>query len=141
MRRGGTARRTSLIGIALALTCVSGCGRGRSLAVTATDLDSLFGYAFVHWVVYDIPASDRELPAGFAGQRPGSRRIERGRNDGDHDGYVPPCPPGGGIHRYGFVVYALDTMVSTPGLSKARLLTAIRGHVLAKGELIGRARR
>ena len=59
--------------------------------------------------------------------------MERGRNDGDHDGYVPPCPSGGRTHRYGFVLYALDPVVNTPGLSKAGLLAAIRGHVLAKG--------
>jgi Raf kinase inhibitor-like YbhB/YbcL family protein len=113
----------------------------RSLALTVTDLDSLFGYRFVHWVLYDIPATDRKLPAGFAARRPDPPGVERGRNDNDHDDYVPPCPPGDRTHRYGFVLYALDTVVNTAGLSKAGLLKAIRGHVLAKGELIGRGSR
>jgi Raf kinase inhibitor-like YbhB/YbcL family protein len=111
--------------------------RTRSLALVVTDLDSLFGYRFVHWVAYDIPADQRELPAGFAGQKSPPGRIERGSNDDGHDGYVPPCPPGGRTHRYEFVLYALDTVVHTPGLTKAALFAAIRGHVLAKGELIG----
>jgi hypothetical protein len=102
-----------------------------------TDLDSRFGYRFVHWVAYDIPASQRELPAGFAARHGPAGGIERGSNDDGHDGYVPPCPPGGRSHRYQFVVYALDTVVNTPGLTKAALFAAIRGHVLARGELIG----
>lgn len=109
----------------------------RSLALVVTDLDSRFGYDFVHWVVYDIPASDRGLPAGFAGQSSPPGGIERGRNDDDQEGYVPPCPPGGATHRYAFVVYALSTPVNVPGLSKPKLLAAIRDHVLAKGEVIG----
>jgi Raf kinase inhibitor-like YbhB/YbcL family protein len=110
----------------------------RSLALVVTDLDSPFGYHFVHWVAYDIPASQRELPAGFAAQARPSGGIERGSNDDGHEGYFPPCPPGGATHRYDFVLYALDTVVNAPGLSKAALFTAIRGHVLAKGVLIGR---
>jgi hypothetical protein len=110
----------------------------RSLALVVTDLDSPFGYRFVHWVAYDIPASQRELPAGFAAQRGPLGRIEQGSNDDGHDGYVPPCPPGGRTHRYEFVVYAVDTVVNAPGLTKAALFAALRGHVLAKGKLIGR---
>jgi hypothetical protein len=109
----------------------------RSLALVVTDLDSLFGYRFVHWVAYDIPADQRELPAGFAAQPSQAGGIERGSNDDGHEGYVPPCPPGGRTHRYEFVLYALDTVVHAPGLTKAALFAAIRGHVLAKGELIG----
>ena len=109
----------------------------RSLALVVTDLDSRFGYDFVHWVVYDIPASERGLPAGFAAQHRPPRGIERGRNDDDQQGYIPPCPPGGATHRYAFVVYALGTLVNAPGLSKPRLFTAMRDHVLAKGVVIG----
>ncbi|HEY6514631.1 MAG TPA: YbhB/YbcL family Raf kinase inhibitor-like protein [Steroidobacteraceae bacterium] len=111
--------------------------QARSLALVVTDLDSLFGYRFVHWVAYDIPASQRELPAGFASGYGAAGGIERGSNDDGRDGYVPPCPAGGRTHRYQFVVYALDTVVNAPGLTKAALFAAIRGHVLAKGALIG----
>lgn len=176
-------RRDTLLGTALAMSLLAGCGRGpnelaapvaiqvsspgiaggrldktytcagagispeviwsappagtQSLALVVTDLDSRFGYDFVHWVVYDIPASERELPAGFAAQVNPARGIERGRNDDDQEGYVPPCPPGGATHRYAFVVYALGTWVHAPGLSKPKLLAAIRDHVLAKGEVVG----
>ncbi|HEY7887658.1 MAG TPA: YbhB/YbcL family Raf kinase inhibitor-like protein [Steroidobacteraceae bacterium] len=112
-------------------------GGTRSLALVVTDLDSRFGYDFVHWVVYDIPAGERGLPAGFSAQSAPPRGIQRGRNDDDQRGYVPPCPPGGANHRYAFVVYALGTRVNVPGLSKPKLFAAIRDHVLGKGEVIG----
>ncbi|MGB6487187.1 MAG: YbhB/YbcL family Raf kinase inhibitor-like protein [Steroidobacteraceae bacterium] len=112
----------------------------RSLALVVTDIDSRFGYDYVHWVLYDIPPSERELPGGFAARPSPPGAIERGLNDDGGKGYVPPCPPGGAIHRYDFVIYALGTVVHTPGLSKAALFAAIRGHVLAKGELIARGR-
>ena len=113
----------------------------RSLALVVTDLDSPFGSHFVHWVAYDIPAGERELPAGFAARPPTAGGIEQGGNDDGHQGYFPPCPPGGGTHRYDFALYALDRVVNAPGLSKPALFAAIRGHVLAKGVLIGRGAR
>jgi len=128
-------------GISPELTWSAPPAATRTLALVVTDLDARFGYDFVHWVLYDIPPSERELPAGFAAQPSPPGGIERGLNDDGHDGYVPPCPPGGAIHHYDFVIYALGTVVDTPGLSKAALFAAIRGHVLAKGELIARGER
>lgn len=113
----------------------------RSLALTVTGPRFPLRVPLRPLVLYDIPATEWELPAGFAGQRPGPPGVERGRNDDDRDDYVPPCPPGRRTHRYGFVLYALDTVVNTTGLSKADLLVAVRGHLLAKGELIGRGSR
>jgi Raf kinase inhibitor-like YbhB/YbcL family protein len=128
-------------GISPELLWTSPPARTSSLALVVTDLDSPLGYHFVHWVAYDIPASQHELPAGFAAQPGSSGGIEQGANDDGHQGYFPPCPPGGATHRYDFALYALDTVVTTPGLSKAALFAAIRGHVLAKGVLIGRGTR
>jgi Raf kinase inhibitor-like YbhB/YbcL family protein len=48
-----------------------------------------------------------------------------------------PCPPSG-VHNYVFHLYALDTLLDLePGISKGELLTAMEGHILARGELIG----
>jgi Raf kinase inhibitor-like YbhB/YbcL family protein len=113
----------------------------QSLAIVITDRDSRFGYNFVHWVIYNIPARTRELPAGLPAQRNLPDGAEQGLNDGDKVGYTPPCPPGKSFHRYDFVLYAIDRKVNLPAASKTQLLNAIRGHVLAKGELIGRYRR
>lgn len=109
----------------------------RSFALVVTDRDSPFGYNFVHWVVYDIPVSARELPAGLPVQTTLSDGALQGRNDKGTPGYTPPCPPGKSSHRYDFILYAIDENLELPSASKKQLLHAIRGHVLAKGELIG----
>lgn len=87
---------------------------------------------YVHWVLYDIPASAAGIPKG--GQAPAGSRA--GRNDWNKTGYGGPCPPIG-RHRYFFKLYALDTMLGdlkTP--SKPAMLEAMQGHVLGQAELM-----
>jgi Raf kinase inhibitor-like YbhB/YbcL family protein len=110
----------------------------QSLALVVTDRDSSFGYNFIHWVLYNIPANTRELPSGLPAQSQLADGAEQGLNDNDKPGYTPPCPPGKSAHRYDFVLYAVDMKVNLPSASKKQLLNAISGHVLAKGELIAR---
>jgi len=54
-------------------------------------------------------------------------------------GYGGPCPPAGhGVHRYYFKVYALDTSLGLDaGATKSDLLSAMKGHILAEGRLMG----
>ncbi len=88
---------------------------------------------WVHWVVVDIPAGSSGLAEG--GALPAGARS--GKNDWQRTGYGGPCPPIG-KHRYFFKLYALDTTL--PDLkapTKDELLTAMRGHILAQGELVG----
>jgi Raf kinase inhibitor-like YbhB/YbcL family protein len=62
----------------------------------------------------------------------------QGKNDFRKTGYGGPCPPGG-THRYVFTVYALDSDATlAAGATKAQLLAAVRGHVLAEGKLTGK---
>jgi Raf kinase inhibitor-like YbhB/YbcL family protein len=91
---------------------------------------------WVHWVLYDIPADTDALPADGAkhGLPEGTRS---GINDWKRAGYGGPCPPTG-RHRYFHKLYALDMVC--PDLerpTKARLLNAMKGHVLAEAQLIG----
>jgi Raf kinase inhibitor-like YbhB/YbcL family protein len=89
---------------------------------------------FVHWVVYDIPASVTELGEGDAALPDGARE---GRNDGGGVGYMGPCPPIG-RHRYFFKLYALDTVLGDLGTpSKADLERAMEGHVIERAQLVG----
>lgn len=91
---------------------------------------------WVHWVLYNIPATATELPEAVVASRlPAGTR--EGKNDWDRTGYGGPCPPIG-RHRYFHKLYALDTVL--PDLdepTKAKLLEAMQGHVLEKVELIG----
>jgi len=91
---------------------------------------------WVHWVIYNIPASASALPEGAnAGTLPSGTR--EGRNDWKASGYRGPCPPIG-RHRYFHKLYALDTMLpDLGGPFKADLEKAMQGHVLAKAELVG----
>lgn len=91
---------------------------------------------WVHWVLYDIPATTHALPEAVAQAQlpPGTRQ---GVNDWNRTGYGAPCPPKG-RHRYVFKLYALDRAL--PDLhqpDKAQLLKAMEGHVVAHAQLIG----
>ena len=91
---------------------------------------------WVHWILYDIPAGTHELPPDAAkhGLPPGTRE---GSNDWKSGSYGGPAPPVG-RHRYFHKLYALDKVL--PDLehpTKARLLNAMKGHVLAESQIIG----
>jgi hypothetical protein len=91
---------------------------------------------WVHWVLYNIPASATGLPEG-ATSRDLPAGTKEGRNDWKRTGYGGPCPPVG-RHRYFFKLYALDTKL--PDLdepTKAKLESAMEGHILARAELMG----
>ncbi|MCG2577907.1 YbhB/YbcL family Raf kinase inhibitor-like protein [Dechloromonas sp. XY25] len=91
---------------------------------------------WVHWLLYNLPATAGGLPAAVAATALPPGTLE-GSNDWKRTGYGGPCPPIG-RHRYFHKLYALDTVL--PDLrhpSKAQLETAMRGHVLATAELVG----
>jgi Raf kinase inhibitor-like YbhB/YbcL family protein len=114
----------------------------RSLALIAVDMDSPFHYAFVHWVLYDLPADKREVGAGLPKGKQLPDGSRQGRNDFDSIGYAGPCPPGNATHRYLFAVYALDTILNLPaGATRRQVESTLRGHILAHGELVGRYHR
>lgn len=98
---------------------------------------------FVHWVMYNIPASASGLPAGLPSdatlEMEGLEGAVNGLNGLRRPGYFGPRPPANGqLHAYHFRVYALDDALNLePGLGKAELLDAINGHVLATGMLMG----
>jgi Raf kinase inhibitor-like YbhB/YbcL family protein len=117
---------------------------------------------FFHWVLVDIPASVREIPAGShsdgitatgkAGPA-GPNGTRHGLNDytkwfagdesmrGDYYGYDGPGPPWNDlrVHRYVFTLYALDVpQVEVHGdLTGANARLASAGHVLAQASLTG----
>ncbi len=90
---------------------------------------------WVHWVLFNIPATVRELPAAVAPADLPARAKE-GLNDWKQTGYGGPCPPIG-RHRYFFKLYALDAELHLPRPTKAALEQAMQGHILEQTELIG----
>ena len=90
---------------------------------------------WVHWVLYNLPADADGLPEDVGGDLPAG--TVEGRNDWKRTGYGGPCPPVG-RHRYFFKLFALDTALpDLGGATKAEVEAAMRGHVIAKAELIG----
>ena len=97
------------------------------------------GGTWVHWVVYDLPSNTGQLPEGVpqADGLPGGGR--QGVNDFGKSGYAGPCPPPGKSHRYFFKLYALDKKLDLgAGATKKAVEQAMKGHVLARAELVGR---
>jgi Raf kinase inhibitor-like YbhB/YbcL family protein len=111
-----------------------------SFALIADDPDAP-GRTFVHWVIYNIPASTTEFPEGVPNDSTVLGGAEQGENSSNKTGYMGPCPPSG-THRYFFKLYALDKKVEGgPGLSKSELIKAMKDHVLAEGQLMGKYQR
>ena len=86
----------------------------KSIVLIVDDPDAP-GRTFVHWVIYDIPATVRQLPEKIAAVKALPNGGVQGTNDFGKLGYGGPCPPSG-IHRYFFKLYALDQELSLPAL-------------------------
>ena len=112
----------------------------KELALIMDDPDAPRG-TWVHWVLYGLPPDTPGLPEGVAptatlSDPPGA---VQGINSAGKTGYRGPAPPPGKPHRYFFRLYALDAALDlAPGLTVQQLLKAMEGHVLARGELMGR---
>ncbi|HEY5289998.1 MAG TPA: YbhB/YbcL family Raf kinase inhibitor-like protein [Caulobacteraceae bacterium] len=104
----------------------------RAYAVILEDPDAPGAKPFVHWLAWNIPATVTRLAEGV----PTTGAIE-GRNDHGGNGYWGPHPPSG-THHYHLQVFALDApLVLTAGADRDALAAAMRGHVLASGEIVG----
>ena len=80
----------------------------KSFVLTMYDKDAPTGLGWVHWVVADIPADVRRLPAGITAQgRNLPRSALQTRTDFGQPGYGGACPPAGRKHRYEFTLTAL----------------------------------
>lgn len=112
----------------------------QSLALIVADPDAPDPEAprltWYHWVLYDIPPALAGLPEN-AGSPHASTAILNGLNSWEHTSYGGPCPPIG-RHRYFFHLYALDQKLDVQGQPTAEALhKAMKGHVIAKTELMG----
>ena len=106
----------------------------------------------VHWVVWNMPPTLTGLEENVEHAAKLADGTAQGTNGVGEVGYFGPCPPvivqgsggqGGGqkkrdIEKYYFKLYALDTMLELPSsTTKADLLKAMDGGILASGELAG----
>jgi hypothetical protein len=100
----------------------------KSLVLICDDPDAPMG-TWDHWVVWDIQVTQNVKENSV----PGTQGI----NSWGKKSYGGPCPPSG-THRYFFKIYALDTRLGLkPDSRKSDVEKAMKGHVLAQGELVG----
>jgi hypothetical protein len=112
----------------------------KSFALICDDPDAPMG-TWVHWVLYNLPPNLPALPENIPPRTELDNGAKQGTNDFRKIGYGGPCPPGG-THRYFFKIYALDTVLNLEArATKSQLLTAMKGRILAEGQLMGRYKR
>jgi hypothetical protein len=103
----------------------------KTLVLIVDDPDAPSGL-FTHWVVWNISPKISTIAEGSA------PKGVHGTNDFGKSGYGGPCPPSG-THRYYFKIFALDRDLDLPsGAKRSQLDAAMKGHVVAQGELMGR---
>lgn len=113
----------------------------RALALVAEDPDAPQQTPFTHWLLYNLPADVRQLPASI----PQESKLPRfdgalqGRSSAGTIGYFGPHPPEDDpAHHYHFELFCLDAPLDVgPGANRDQIAKAMAGHVLAKGELVG----
>lgn len=113
----------------------------RSLVLIVEDADSPTPSPLVHAIAVDLPPGDGALAEGALteDEDDGPEAVHVGRNSYLRTAWLPPDPPPGhGVHRYAFQLYAL---AEGPAFSEApgrdELLDAVRARALASGLLIG----
>ncbi len=112
----------------------------RSYALLLEDPDAPSEKPFVHWVIYNLPATTTSLPAGLPenGLLSKPEGAVQGSNSIGGLGYFGPRPPAGPAHHYHFQLFALDTVLPLhPGADRAALVASLKGHVLAESDLVG----
>jgi len=119
-------------------TPVEGAG---AYAIILEDPDAPREKPFVHWLIWNIPGTTASLPEGL----PNTAKLAtppnavQARNEAGGWGYFGPRPPAGhGAHHYHFQIFALDgPLTLDPDSDLRTLIDAMKGRVLAKGELVG----
>jgi Raf kinase inhibitor-like YbhB/YbcL family protein len=113
----------------------------KMVALLIEDADSPTPYPLVHAIVWELEGADGSLDEGAMPlvAHPGESPT-MGVNSYLRLGYLPPDPPPGhGIHRYAFQVFALSATPAfdTVAPGRTELVDALTAYALAKGMLIG----
>jgi Raf kinase inhibitor-like YbhB/YbcL family protein len=117
----------------------------QSFALIVDDPDTALQHTtneVLHWAAFNIPATTTSLPENV----PNAATLPDGTiqpvNTGKKNGFMGPGARGNVYHHYTFQLYALDTKLSLgPDATRAQIMSAMDGHVLAKAVLVGRFHR
>lgn len=111
-----------------------------SVVLIVEDADAPLPQPLVHAIVVDLPPVDGMLTEGtLRGAGRDEQQVHEGRNSLMMAGWLPPDPPPGhGVHRYAFQLFALGpgpSFSGTPG--RDTVMDAVRERGLASGCLFG----
>lgn len=124
-----------------ALSWSKGPDGTRAYVVMMEDPDAKEPKPYVHWIAYGVPAGTTRLREGLLGQPrlTDPEGLMQGQNSYGSVGWQGMKPPAGDpAHQYHFQVFALDREPALePGATRDEVIAAMRGHVLAAGELVG----
>ena len=110
----------------------------KSFALLVDDPDAPVGN-WNHWTLWNLPPEARGLSEGVSKSAQLDDGSQQGRNDFRKTGYNGPCPPPGKPHRYYFKLFALDAKLALKaGAGNRELEAAMKGHILAQAEWMGR---
>ena len=113
----------------------------KTFALLTDDPDAPVGN-WNHWTVWNLPPNLGGLPEGLGKDARLADGSEQGKNDFGKTGYNGPCPPRGKPHRYFFKLFALDAKLDLKeGAKKKELEAAMKGHILAQAEWMGKYQR
>ena len=136
--RGGGQNRSPVL-------AWSGAPKGTaSYAITMFDSDANGGRGFWHWIVFNIPASAQNLPAGAGSESALPNGAIQTDNDFGTPGYGGACPPpGSGTHHYTVSVYALPAakLPLDNKAGSAAVAAYVKAHALATATLTGTYKR
>jgi hypothetical protein len=142
---GGTipAKHAGGTGVSPAMSWTGAPANTQAYALIMHDPDPvLMGSAtddVLHWAIFDIPGDATGLPEGVPRQAELPDGSKQPNNITGQPGYFGPGPPAGhGAHHYTFQIWALNAKLGLPATtSRADLMAAMNGKVIAKGVYIG----
>ncbi len=117
----------------------------QSFALIVDDPDTALQHTtneVLHWAAFNIPATATALPEGVPNVATLADGTVQPLNTGRKNGFMGPGARGDVYHHYTFQLYALDTKLGLgPDATRAQIMAAMDGHVLAKAVLVGRFHR
>ncbi|HWE45096.1 MAG TPA: YbhB/YbcL family Raf kinase inhibitor-like protein [Caulobacteraceae bacterium] len=112
---------------------------GKSYVVIVEDPDAPSPKPHVHWLAWNIPGDAVGLQPNQPNAAQTGTGMRQGKNSAGTIGWSGPHPPAGPAHHYHVQVFALDepSIAVAPGADRDALVGALKGHVVASGELVG----
>ena len=109
----------------------------KSFAITVYDPDAPTGSGWWHWIVFNIPKNNTNLPEGFGNIE--QKNVIQSITDFGKSGFGGACPPAGDkAHRHIFTVHALDieSLALDKNSTPALVGYMLNSHTIAKASII-----